>query len=55
MRLKELAKDLDDERKKQSNASKGKKILSDQVAFTRSLGKKEAVLASGNKGNQDEM
>lgn len=56
MRLKELAKDLEDQRKKQNNASQGKKILSDQIAVTgRSLGKNDAALASSNKGNQDEM
>ncbi|XP_031274895.1 uncharacterized protein LOC116133309 isoform X2 [Pistacia vera] len=56
MRLKELAKDLEDQRKKQNNASKGEKILSDQIAVTRrSLGKNDAALASSNKGNQDAM
>ncbi|KAJ0047105.1 hypothetical protein Pint_05493 [Pistacia integerrima] len=55
-RLKELAKDLEDQRKKQNNASKGEKILSDQIAATRrSLGKNVAALASSNKGNQDAM
>ncbi|XP_031261538.1 DNA repair protein UVH3 isoform X1 [Pistacia vera] len=56
MRLKELAKDLEDQRKKQNNASKGEKILSDQIAVTwRSLGKNDAALASSNKGNRDAM
>lgn len=52
MRLKELAKDLENQRQTQKSHAKGKKILSDVENISE---RSDAVSATDNKENLDEM
>ncbi|TXG54627.1 hypothetical protein EZV62_019883 [Acer yangbiense] len=55
MRLKELAKDLENQRKQQKNDSKGKMIMPEQIGIVSNAERNSVVSTSGNKTNREEM
>ncbi|KAK2661838.1 hypothetical protein Ddye_000412 [Dipteronia dyeriana] len=55
MRLKELAKDLENQKKQQKNHSKGKMIMPEQIGLVSNAERNSVASTSGSKTNRQEM